>query len=266
MVVFFDIDGTIVDDASQEIPASALRAVERLTEKGHIPVVNTGRPFSHIDPRVREMAFQGWVCGCGMEIRLGERWLVRRRLPEEIRRKTVEAAHRCRMAALYEADGGTILLEKSGVRHPSGEIEAARMIQKGFSVREFEPGEAPEFIKLVTYDTPGCRRSEFLAGMEMYYTCIDRGGTMLELVKKGCSKGAGMTYLLEKLGASRDQVLAIGDSTNDLPMFSLAGRTVCMGGGMEELKAQAEYVTAPVLEDGIEKALTHFGLIDTDIQ
>lgn len=261
MVVFFDIDGTIVDDASQVIPASTLRAVERLRERGHVPVVNTGRPFSHIDPRVRAMAFQGWVCGCGMEIRLGDKWIVRRRPSEEIRRKTVEAAHGCRMAALYEADGGAILLEKGGLHHPNGEIETARMIQKGFPVREFDPGEAPDFIKLVTYDTPGCRREAFLAEMEKYYTCIDRGGTMLELVKKGCSKGAGMTYLLEKLGAARDQVLAIGDSTNDLPMFSLAGHTVCMGGGMAELKAQAEFVTAPVLEDGIEKALTHFGLI-----
>ncbi len=261
MVVFFDIDGTVVDDATQVIPVSAIRAVERLREKGHIPVVNTGRPFSHIDPRVRAMAFQGWVCGCGMEIRLGDEWLIRTRPSEEICRKTVEAAHRCRMAALYEADGGAILLEKGGVRHPNGETETARMMKKGFPVREFAPGEAPDFLKLVTYDTPGCRRAEFLAEMEQYYVCIDRGGTMLELVKKGCSKGAGITYLLEKLGAVRDQVLAIGDSTNDLPMFALAGHTVCMGGGMAELKAQAEFVTAPVLEDGIEKALTHFGLI-----
>ena len=32
MVVFFDIDGTIVDDATQIIPASAVRAVERLRQ------------------------------------------------------------------------------------------------------------------------------------------------------------------------------------------------------------------------------------------
>jgi len=261
MVVFFDIDGTLVDDATQVIPDSTVRAVERLTERGHIPVVNTGRPFSHIDPRVRKMAFGGWVCGCGMELRLGDRWLFRRRPSGKVRAHTAEAAHRCKMAALYEGDGGAILLEKGGVRHPNGENEAARMIKKGFPVREFDPGEAPDFIKLVTYDTPGCCREEFLGEMEQYYTCIDRGGTMLELVLKGCSKGAGMTCLLEQLGASREQVLAIGDSTNDLPMFSLAGHTVCMGGGMTELKAHAEYITAPVLEDGIEKALIHFGLI-----
>ena len=70
MVVFFDIDGTIVDDRTQIIPESAVRAVERLGENGHLAVVNTGRPYSHIDPRVREMAFGAWICGCGMEIKL----------------------------------------------------------------------------------------------------------------------------------------------------------------------------------------------------
>ena len=69
MVIFFDIDGTIIDNETQIIPQSALRAVEALGRNGHIAVVNTGRPYSHIDPRIREMAFGGWVCGCGMEIR-----------------------------------------------------------------------------------------------------------------------------------------------------------------------------------------------------
>ena len=63
MVVFFDIDGTIIDEKTQEIPASAVRAVARLAEKGHMLV--SGRPYSHTGPRVKAMAFQG--CGGGME-------------------------------------------------------------------------------------------------------------------------------------------------------------------------------------------------------
>ena len=77
MVVFFDIDGTIIDEQTQSIPESAVRAIRRLRENGHIPVVNTGRPYTHIDPRVREMAFAGWVCGCGMEVLLDGKWIVR---------------------------------------------------------------------------------------------------------------------------------------------------------------------------------------------
>ena len=66
MVVFFDLDGTVVDDTTQIIPDSAIRAVEELGHRGHLAVVNTGRPYGHIDPRIRQMAFSGWICGCGM--------------------------------------------------------------------------------------------------------------------------------------------------------------------------------------------------------
>ena len=45
-------------------------------------------------------------------------------------------------------------------------------------------------------------------------------------------------------------------------MFRIAAHTACLGGGMEDLKAVSEFVTAPVLEDGIQKALEHFGLLE----
>ena len=44
MVIFFDIDGTIVDDGTQIIPQSTIESVKKLRALGHIPVVNTGRP------------------------------------------------------------------------------------------------------------------------------------------------------------------------------------------------------------------------------
>ena len=100
MVVFFDIDGTIVDDDTQIIPESAVRAVERLGENGHLAVVNTGRPYSHIDPRVREMAFGGWICGCGMEIRLYDSGRVRRAPEEALCGLVRNAVRGCGMMAM----------------------------------------------------------------------------------------------------------------------------------------------------------------------
>ena len=84
---------------------------------------------------------------------------------------------------------------------------------------------------------------------------------MLELVLKGHSKAAGMELLLAHLNVPREETMAIGDSTNDLPMFQVAKHTVCLAEGADELKAQAEFVTDTVLNDGIEKALKHYGLI-----
>lgn len=260
MVVFFDIDGTIVDDETQIIPESAIRAVAKLRQNGHIPVVNTGRPYSHIDPRVREMDFAGYVCACGMEILLDGQWLTRQHPSVEICRAVRDAVRGCRMQVVYEADDGMILTDGGWSTHPSAVKEAKRMAAKGFTVRELDTLPEPCFMKLVNFETPESQREEYLRCTAPWFDCIDRI-TLLELVLKGCSKAGGMEILLNHLGASKENSLAIGDSTNDLPMFAAAKHTVCMGGGMEALKARAEYITAPVLEDGIEMALNHFGLI-----
>ncbi len=259
MVVFFDIDGTIVDDDTQIIPESAVRAVERLRENGHLAVVNTGRPYSHIDPRVRQMAFGGWICGCGMEIRLYDGWLVRRAPDTQVCAKIRDAVRACGMRVLYEGQDGDLFTDGAFSRHEALDLEAERMRRKGFRVRELEP--QPRFLKLVTFDAPNCRREEFIRTVSPWFTCIDRGNTMLELVMNGFSKAGGMVQLLTRLGLPREQTLAVGDSTNDLPMFEFAAHSAAMGNGMRELKEKAEFVTAPVLEDGIEKALKHFELI-----
>ena len=257
MVVFFDIDGTLVDDETQIIPQSTVRAVEKLAENGHIPVINTGRPFYHIDPRLRAMAFRGWVCGCGMEVRLGDRWLYRTKADPEVCRKTVDIVRACRANVLYEGSDGTLVLDGEFSSWDEGAKETERLRKKGVRIVTLE--EHPEFFKFITVDRADTDRKALVAGLSQYYEIIDRGNEMLEVMGRGCSKAGGMKILMEALG--RQETLAIGDSTNDLPMFALADHTVCMGDGMEEVKAQAEFVTAPVLGDGIEKALLHYGLI-----
>ncbi len=260
MVVFFDLDGTIVDDATQIIPDSAIRAVEALGRRGHLAVVNTGRPYGHIDPRIRRMAFSGWICGCGMEVLLNGKWLYRAAPEPEICLSTVEAARNCGMQVLYE---DTDRMFRDGIYSdaPRPMRQAQHLRDRGVPVEEIADQPAPKFIKFITHDAPGCRRAEFLERTSPHFTPIDRGRGMIEYVLRGCSKAEGMNILLRHLNLSKADALAIGDSTNDLTMFEAAGHTVCMGSGMAELKEKADYITAGVLDDGIEKALKHYGLI-----
>ena len=260
MVVFFDIDGTIVDDESQIIPESTVQAVRTLTERGHLAVINTGRPYSHIDPRVRAMDFSGFVCGCGMEIMLRGQWLHRVAPDRALCDRVIRAVRECGMAVLYEQEGA-IATDGALSQLPPDAREVKRLVAKGLQHREISGLDSFPFIKFLTRDLPGCRREEFLARMEPYFTCIDRGNSMVEYVLKGCSKAGGIHMVLRTTGCPQEQCLAIGDSTNDLPMFQAAGHTVCMGNGMAELKEKAEYITAGVMEGGIAQALAHYGLI-----
>lgn len=262
MVIFFDIDGTIIDDHTHIIPPSAVRAVEALKANGHIPIINTGRPFLQVDSRVKEMAFRGFSCGCGMEVLLDGQFLVRAKPPLALRRKSVECSRKYGMISFYETEDGGILLDGEHSVHPLMSREVERLRRAGFPIYELAQTGQPDFVKFVTFAGPQANIAAFRAEMEQDYTVIDREAGMYELVLKGYSKAAGMQRILDHLGVDPSHTYAIGDSTNDLPMFHLAAHTICMGGGSEEVKRAAEYVTAPVLEDGIEKALKHYGLID----
>lgn len=65
---FFDIDGTLVDGPTHQIPQSAVEAIRKLRENGHLAFINTGRTLVSIEPRIREIGFDGLVCGCGTHI------------------------------------------------------------------------------------------------------------------------------------------------------------------------------------------------------
>ena len=261
MVVFFDIDGTLVDDRTQIIPESVGRCLKALRSNGHLPVINTGRPFSHIDPRIRAMDFGAWVCGCGMQVILNGNSIYEN-LPEpEICSYAVDAVRNCRMQAVFEARNSTLLTDGDRSSNPVLQREIRRFEDRGFPVKDLSQLERPEFIKMATFDEADSQHERFKTLMAPWFTCIEREHTMLELVKRGCSKARGMEILLEHLGVTRKDTLAIGDSTNDLPMFEAAEHTVCMGNGTESVKVLAEYVTGAVLEDGIENALKHYGLI-----
>ena len=48
-IVFFDIDGTLVDGPTHQIPQSAVEAIRKLRENGHLAFINTGRTLVSIE-------------------------------------------------------------------------------------------------------------------------------------------------------------------------------------------------------------------------
>ena len=260
MVVFFDIDGTVMDYETQIIPESAAEAIRLLKKNGHLPIVNTGRPMGHVDPRVKELDFSGWICACGMELILDGEMIYQDYPTLEECRHILDLAHHCRMAIQTEGHD-SLLFDADLTYHALGQREAVRLAAQGVRVQPIQEAEDLQFIKFVSYDTPGCLREEFLQGISGSFESIIRGNTLVEYVKKGHSKAEGMARFLQKLNIPKEETFAIGDSENDLPMFAMAGTTICLGDGVDAVKSVADYVTDPVLGDGVFNALRHYGLI-----
>lgn len=264
-ILFFDIDGTILtDDGKRQIPESTRRALAAAKEKGHLVFVNTGRVFLNVEPMIRNLGFDGFVCGCGTNIYYHGEELLRHRIPAEQCRETVRVIQRCGIQALYEA------ADMNGFDH-QGATDNPMM---GDLIRYFtEDGRvvvdvnAPEFHfdKLTGWIPTGQDISEFLSYIQGRYEFIDRGSNddyqMCEIVPAGFSKASGMKFLLDYFGIPHERSYAFGDSTNDLPMLNYAAHSVAMGGSAQVVCDAVEFVTRSIYEDGLEYAMQYFGLI-----
>lgn len=75
------------------------------------------------------------------------------------------------------------------------------------------------------------------------------------------SLGVSKANALEKLGINKEELMSFGDSSNDKEMVEYAKYGVAMGNGKQEVKDAAVHVTDDNNNEGIFKALKHFGLI-----
>lgn len=82
----------------------------------------------------------------------------------------------------------------------------------------------------------------------------------LEFTNRYGTKGAAVQFLANHLGIRQQEVMAIGDTYNDISMIEYAGMGVCMGNGPEEVRQLADYVTLSNEEDGVAHAIEKFVL------
>ena len=69
------------------------------------------------------------------------------------------------------------------------------------------------------------------------------------------NKGEAVRAIAARTGADLDRTIVIGDMTNDIAMFRVAGFAIAMGQAPDAVKAAAGAVTAANTDDGFAKAV-----------
>ena len=95
------------------------------------------------------------------------------------------------------------------------------------------------------------RKIEKIAGIGIIYPWP----TDLEIIASDADKGEALLWLAELLGLRREEVMAVGDSNNDLGLMEAAGFSVAMGNSMPEILKAADYVTFDNEHDGVAEAI-----------
>lgn len=80
----------------------------------------------------------------------------------------------------------------------------------------------------------------------------------LEFMNKEVDKSKSILRLCEILNINIEEVIAIGDSYNDISMIETVGVGIAMGNGVEEIKKVADFITDTNENDGVAKAIKKY--------
>jgi Cof subfamily protein (haloacid dehalogenase superfamily) len=76
-------------------------------------------------------------------------------------------------------------------------------------------------------------------------------GVDIHITHKAATKEYAARELLTLLGLESEEVIAVGDGNNDIPLFKTAGRKIAMGNSTTELKEIADEICGSLADDGL---------------
>lgn len=256
---FFDIDGTLVSFETHEIPASAVRALEALRERGVALFLATGRSMADLPRPIRELdarlpfdgvlAFNGQYC-------YDAAGTVFRDVPidpADVRRITD-------LAAAGTIDIAVMQLSRMFVsRHTPRVVAAEAAVDNVTPVGDLALALEEPIYQFCVYVAPGEERLFMDACEHVEHTRWSPN--FCDVIPADGGKPAGIAAALERWGLAPEECVAFGDGGNDVPMFCCVGTSVAMGNAADDVRAAATMVAPGVDEDGILVACRELGLV-----
>lgn len=251
---FFDIDGTLLSYKTKRVCDSAKAAIARLQEKGILCIVATGRHMIQMSKLpVADIPFDAFVMLNGQLI-LDKQQNVLFDVPIEGKAKAFL------VEKFNEHTYPAIIIEEKDMylNYVTDHVEKVHEII-AIAKPELSDYKGGNIYQVCAYLRP---EDEYLVDEireDVVMTGWHYGGK--DIIAAGGGKMTGIKRYLEYTGIAREEIIAFGDAENDLEMIRYAGIGVAMGNGSEEVKAAADFVTADIDDNGIEKALKHYNLI-----
>jgi phosphoglycolate phosphatase len=213
-----DIDGTITENGGGIIHLDALEALRRLTNMGHDVIYVTGR--SSVE------AYLLSVFGGTRKIAVGE-------------------------------NGGCIALDADdhillgNIEECNRAFELIKNNVKGVQKKPVFP-RLTEVVLERTFDIDDARKilSENNIDVE-----LSDSQYAIHINSKGINKGTGFIELMKKFNILKDDVIAIGDSATDIPLFKVAKTSIALGNASDAVRSEATMTVSGCSGDGVLEAL-----------
>jgi Cof subfamily protein (haloacid dehalogenase superfamily) len=253
-IVFFDIDGTLLDE-TKELPESTIHAIQALKETGVYVAIATGRaPFMFADIRER-LGIDSYVSFNGQYVVFEGKVIYQNPLNSERLHVLKEHAHQNGHPLVF-MDADTMKASMENHPHIHVSMESLKFGHPEVDEHYYNNREVYQALLF-------CHSEEEHVYIQKYneFHFVRWHDVSTDILPFGGSKAEGIKRVMEIIGISKENVFAFGDGLNDIEMLKFVGTGVAMGNAKEEVKEAADLVTKHVAEDGILHGLRQLELI-----
>lgn len=267
-IIFFDLDGTLLND-QKEFTSGNRKAIREALRAGHKVVISTGRPLVSALAQAKELGLIGEGCyiisfngGEIYDTAKGES-IYRKTIPLPYVRQISDAAKQMGLHCQTYDEEGILTETDTPIYHAymKSTKVGGRVVP---DVIEALNGKEPVKM-IVMYPQDQEKLQNFRDETAVWCNGkLDRffsNPEYLEHVAPGISKGEAIRILCEHLDIPLANTIAAGDAENDISMIEAAAIGVAMANAAPEVKAAADYITKRTNnEDGVSEIIGKFML------
>lgn len=258
-LIAFDFDDTLLQD-DRSISQENIEAIEYARKRGVKIVPASGRPYSSMLPYTKHFGgFDAMVCTNGSQIYDGSgNRISYTEVSADLTRQVIEFAegYGC---YLQVYDDQIFLYEKA--------CDESRLYERLAGLEGREVGKLsllPPFSspKLLFIETDMEKMPKLKEAAQKRFDgllSIENSKKMyLEVTSPLATKGVALDFLSKHFGIDKSEMMAIGDSGNDLPMIEYAGTGVAVANAKDYVKQKAGFISKRYDESGVAHAIYTF--------
>lgn len=264
-MIVLDLDGTLTN-RDKVITPKTKEVLMRAQKQGKKVVLASGRPTYGVMPLAKELELEyygGYILafngGIIMNCKTKE-ILFSSQLPVEANARIAELAK----------DQGVNILTYEGDKIITMD-DTCPYVEKEAFVNKLEVEQIEDFISYVDFSVPKFLMlddGDYLAMVEprvkaalgKNFSVYRSEPYFLEILPKGIDKAKSLERLLERVGLTKEQMIACGDGYNDLTMIKYAGLGVAMENAVLPVRKAADYITLSNNDDGVAYVVEQFML------
>src|SRR5699024_4760960 len=265
--IALDMDGTLLN-AENALDDDLAKFLQKVRQAGVKIFLASGRSSVEIEEVLPgDFSFDGMVSANGMGVYAGAEKIVQHAIDPAVITEAIDEARE--MVLYYElhplvgsrfalAKDKEILLAETRGEQPDTLLDNEWNSRKE-AVEHFiewkEILDVEDIIKVYFFSKSQVLLADWMEKLENMkqrysFSTSSSSAHNVEIMVDGVDKGSGVELLLEAYDIDAEDLLAVGDAENDLPMFEIAGTAVAMENAQHHVKAEADEITDLPYDEG----------------